>query len=504
MLPHHKTTICDGKGINRKFKHVLKEFKDAMMEAQGKPIIFVTIFGSYQIGKSSTLKLLTGDKSIAVGNGRDEETTGAFIYGPLPYNDFRKKFGMEIIPNNETQIFFIDTEGSDGFNAVDGFNAGDGQIQAGHYLMSQLIYPYAALSSVIISMLETNFSNGVADTIKEILKTIDLIIRGTLKSDLSKNLIALVRNVPKYQPSKGKFDKYQKKIKKSIYRKIQNTIQYNDFIPLYPIDINADIMAQGFEFNLGFKIFAQRLINHIEEARKEFTFDWESACEMFENLINLPEQQDIIQVIIQIFQDTQNKNYENKYKPIVEEIIQKKIQELDNKINEIESSIKEGTIIELPIIDSVKIIKELTEDFDSKIEEGKVKDSNVYKELKRKISDEISTKCKIFNELRDQMKQLQHKHLQDEINSYIETKKKQSEQTMTNSKSSDLGELLRSCSLDSDDCINELNRIGSEEKIDFSIIMEIQENINTEIHQINDEIKQEAKKVRKNTERNTQ
>ena len=62
-----------------------KEDKDFLKNVKGK-VMFVSFMGSFQVGKSFKIaKLLKTDK-IKIGNGRDEETQGVYIYGPISFN----------------------------------------------------------------------------------------------------------------------------------------------------------------------------------------------------------------------------------------------------------------------------------------------------------------------------------------------------------------------------------------------------------------------------------
>ncbi|KAH0794738.1 hypothetical protein GPJ56_001285 [Histomonas meleagridis] len=131
------------------------------MKAKGKRIILVTIFGSYQIGKSSTIKKLTGDCRIHTGDGNTEDTMGAYVYGPYLYNEIRQRFGIEEIEDDDTQIFFVDTEG------CGGFQTGESNSEANTFLLSQLIAPYASLSSVVVSMSRCAATASEVSTMKK-------------------------------------------------------------------------------------------------------------------------------------------------------------------------------------------------------------------------------------------------------------------------------------------------------------------------------------------------
>ena len=129
--------------------------------------MFVILIGSYQTGKSSKIARLIDSKDVVIGDGMLETTHGAYIYGPVSLNDLKDRFDCFPDDNDDTVIFFIDTEGANGFNTGN-------SPEETTYLISQFIAPYAALSNVIITI---NKPNITVDEVESTLKMLDIFQR---------------------------------------------------------------------------------------------------------------------------------------------------------------------------------------------------------------------------------------------------------------------------------------------------------------------------------------
>ncbi|KAH0788083.1 hypothetical protein GPJ56_007914 [Histomonas meleagridis] len=243
-------------------------FHLAVEKAQGKPIVFVTILGPYEIGKSSIIKKLTGDNGIQIGNGLYETTTGIMLHGPYPYNQLRKSFEMETIEDNDTQVFFVDTEGFAYFSDTK-------HEQEYISILNKLFAPYFALSIVNVLMVRRNLVRSEIKYVKDIINVIETC---QSKSNHNQNpkLISLCTNV---------LPQWEVDARNKFIENIGAEADYTEFLTLPQFDIQSDLLNQSQEFNNSFKIFAQALLKSIEEVRNEFTFDSESAFQVFNEIV---------------------------------------------------------------------------------------------------------------------------------------------------------------------------------------------------------------------------
>ncbi|KAH0793800.1 hypothetical protein GPJ56_002352 [Histomonas meleagridis] len=381
------------------------------MRAQGKPIIFVTIFGSYQIGKSTTIQKLTGDNTIAIGDGSNEETTGAFIYGPYSYQNLRLKFKMgKTEKNDETQIFFIDTEG------CNGFEMGNSNPEASSYLLGQLIAPYAAISHLVIAMTTPNISSHEVNTYKKIINIVDSITQGTKIFDKNR-LITLVRDVSKYKPSEGNFDQIQNYVTNYFFDKFGKNFQHNKVIPLPQYDINNKNEDIAKEFEHGFNIFSGKLFEHIETIRKNITFDAEGYCNIFEQLVRKIESKNLDIIANQILNNEIQKSEERNMTPIIEDIIRKKFEAINSLMKEYEDQLRNEQIVSALFIDLNNVSQELIYEIEKKLPH--IQQMDIFKKYKRYIHEEIPKKYTVFEGLHKKIKEKQLNFLKNKVNDVI-------------------------------------------------------------------------------------
>ncbi|KAH0793290.1 hypothetical protein GPJ56_002848 [Histomonas meleagridis] len=335
-------------------------FQNILTKAAGKPVVFVTLCGSYQSGKSSTIKMLTGNCDIVIGNAMDEQTHGAYVYGPISYNFLRKRFHMKELPGDETQVFFVDTEGSSGFEA------GEANEEANRYLLSQLIAPYAALSNVVTTIVRSAISTNEVETMKLILDIVKTVRQGT---DLKNRscLLALVPQTKDYDPTSGQFEDIQQRVTENVVKKFGSDFDITEVIPLSAYNINADILEQSPEFNAGFRIFAQHLINHIEETRKQVPIEAEGAVLIFKKLIEITDKQNLSEIAIDAMNDAKRHSFDKLYSPIADEVINNQISSIQKIIEELTNEIQNKEFVEAYQIDTTKICNEAYKELDEKL-----------------------------------------------------------------------------------------------------------------------------------------
>ncbi|KAH0787975.1 hypothetical protein GPJ56_008076 [Histomonas meleagridis] len=320
------------------FRPDLNVFKRALNEANGKPVLFITMCGSFQVGKSSTIKKLSGEKSVEIGNGSEEQTKGAYVYGPFPYNYIRKRFGMDEVQDNDTQIFFVDTEG------CNGFDTGDTNVEANTFLLSQLIAPYAALSNVLVTLMDKNIrlqevqANG----------TLFRIIREVRKGTVDTHFLGVVQN---YIIKDDPFDEMRQKVTKIMRKRFGEQSELQDFIPLPFFDPRYDILNQDKKFNDGFNEFAKILLNSLEESRQKCIIDAESAYNMFETLVKRTEDQDLQQLVQKAIENGELSAAERLCLGDVNRIIESKTSIIQKSIKELQDQLKKNPFFEIPQIE---------------------------------------------------------------------------------------------------------------------------------------------------------
>ena len=142
---------------NKEFKVNFDSLEKLLKKAGNSKVMFVTLIGSYQTGKSSKIAKLIDSKDVVIGDGLCETTQGAYAYGPVSLNNLKDRFDCFPDDNDNTMIFFVDTEGAGGFKTGN-------SPQETTYLISKFIAPYAALSNVIITINKSQITAGEVET----------------------------------------------------------------------------------------------------------------------------------------------------------------------------------------------------------------------------------------------------------------------------------------------------------------------------------------------------
>ncbi|KAH0790907.1 hypothetical protein GPJ56_005042 [Histomonas meleagridis] len=384
-----------------KYELIPEAFQKAMLKANGKPVVFVTVFGANS-GKTTTIKILKNDPDI------EKKSKGAFIYGPISLNEFRERYNMKQQADDDTQIFFVDIEGCDGIKS-------GGNLETKKSILSQLILPYSILSNVLITIIGEKTSLDQVLNIKIMLDIIKTVQSVTEKYNFPTNIIALVPNTERYYPTKGQFAKFQKKVTKKIHK----MVGIEEAIPLSQYDINSSPFEQGDEFNEGFKIFARNVIHHIEEAREKTAIDSELASKIFKMISEKDENESITEITEKCIKCILSSSISQIYTPIVDNIIREGIKALE-EINE-DLGIKiEQNNIKLPEINENEIIEKSIEKLDKQLEQTNIKEMEIYNEFKQKITEKISEEFKKTLEYLDKIKEIQFLYIKRMIEKRFE------------------------------------------------------------------------------------
>ncbi|KAK8841391.1 alpha-actinin [Tritrichomonas musculus] len=153
------------------------ELKTVLERAGSRPIICVSILGSYQQGKSTTLSGITGNYGYAIGNSMNDKTKGVYIDGPYEIDYLYERFNY--IPSKENfylkvdalkpVVFLFDIEGYGGVLHGE-------EEKKNTDLFIQLCTPFMCISSVFI------YLSPAAPQVHEIQTIVDTMRISTLTS----------------------------------------------------------------------------------------------------------------------------------------------------------------------------------------------------------------------------------------------------------------------------------------------------------------------------------
>ena len=443
---------------NQTFKVNTEAVKSMLKKAENSKVMFVILIGSYQTGKSSKIARLIDSKDVVIGDGMLETTHGAYIYGPVSLNDLKERFDCFPDDNDDTVIFFIDTEGANGFNTGN-------SPEETTYLISQFIAPYAALSNVIITI---NKPNITVDEVESTLKMLDIFQRIRSSGNGKKaNVINIINDV--YSAK----DNYKSK-KDAILETFQGRSKelYHD-VTLFPIfDTTNPWYEQSKFYNKGFEYFAKELIQKLDKSKNEAFIDYQEALDVFTNLIDITRDQNIDKLAKQARENAKQTAFERLYKPKIENMIQESI----NKVKEgCEEYLKDDNILSISKYEPNSIIEEFNgklneeipliaqnDEFFSKIKkEGKdiisKQIANCQNLIFSKIQTNIIAKSKTeLNKILSQYEDKISKYEGNNLNEILPT-----EEDIKSKLTQSIGEMLQNSGLSKDfltDINNEMNK----------------------------------------------
>ena len=368
--------------------------------------MFVILVGPYQVGKSSKIAALTGIKGIPIGDGIKEETSGVNIYGPISFNEIRSRFDCFEDPNDDTIIYFFDTEGNCGFRT-------GSSSEETTFLLSQIFAPYAALSNVIVTISQSNMSNGVSGEMEKMLEIFETIHNsGNQKNS---NVINVINDA-----FIGEKDyKIEKEKVLETFKGRSKMFKDHDFVILPKYNNSQKWEAQSDFFKKGFEFFAKQLINKLQDCLRSngaFT-NGEEAFNVFKKLVNITKGQDLGKLAEEAKRNALKSTFETLFKPVIDKIVNQKLEELDKKQDEINKQkeiFKVHKIEQEDIINAViNKIKEQTpeyiqnsskDEFENSIEEAKRMICEKIEKIKQdncnKVQSNIKSKANNqFNEI---------------------------------------------------------------------------------------------------------
>lgn len=198
--------------IGKKVIHNIDAFQNKLSSLDpNKRVIFITIFGGYQMGKSTTLCLLSGNNNYVIGNGNEETTRGVSIDGPYQLDRFTEAFGRinnypnldEAFPLNANErlsqenpyVFLIDVEGFNG--DVIGYDD-----ETNKRLYKDLVKPYLALSTNVLFMC---YQNEALSSRQFVIENLSIQNFSNVMTGSFFNLSMIIRNVRTYSSLSGEF-----------------------------------------------------------------------------------------------------------------------------------------------------------------------------------------------------------------------------------------------------------------------------------------------------------
>ena len=377
MIPHIQTTekFFDANG-NVTYYHFADRMNEAIQIPDDSDVVFVSFFGSYQTGKSTTISILTGDLGISIGDGIRETTEGAFIYGPYFLNTLKSNFRLSIDPTCNTYVFFVDTEGFAGFES--------GQsIDENTLLITQLIAPYIALSSVSVTSLKHNITNSEVEMIKTMLS---ITRRVEFESQKRTPIIGMITDVKSPQNS-------------DIIRIIESRFQekiFEDIIPLSEYNPNNKPLEQGEEFQSSFKNFASVLFNHISESNKRMKAT--EVVNAFKLLVENTRKQNLDLLISQTRFNNVFDASQRIYGPVVQSLINRGFKQLQEEFENYEQRVKSRQIISTTFLKWEPIFDNLKHSMDELLPQD-VKDISIlYQNFTNKIQISLQKRTNEYNE----------------------------------------------------------------------------------------------------------
>ena len=127
----------------------IKSLKNLLEKEWNHQMVFVLFCGPYENGKSTRIAKLLDRKDIGIGDGMILKTKGFDFYEPISLNELRKRFKKEEIPNDDTCVIFIDSQGTDC----------PGQNQ----LPDELLYFISSLTNIAVTVCDTRVSRYLED-----------------------------------------------------------------------------------------------------------------------------------------------------------------------------------------------------------------------------------------------------------------------------------------------------------------------------------------------------
>ncbi|KAK8878425.1 hypothetical protein M9Y10_005198 [Tritrichomonas musculus] len=262
-----------------------KAFRSSLHKSHNRFIKIVIIIGGYQKGKTSLIKIITGNKFHRVGNGEDEETNGVFLDGP--YDNF----------DQEVSIFFADIEGFGSYNR--------GSVDELNTFYSKLCAPLIAISSCIIFLADLNESRESINQIYSALKLGYFKLNQNHHEnndgfDFSIQMMTLIRNINQNKgisyenPNEQNYNAISQDLTQNWQGKRFQNINFTmNTKPLPVFNKSCDVLDQSKSFKNGIKFILNDLLNTLKNPINRIeTKDSDIIINMFKTMIRSPNPLD--------------------------------------------------------------------------------------------------------------------------------------------------------------------------------------------------------------------
>ena len=302
-------------------------------------LLIVSIIGSFQLGKSSFISHLTGDSTIGIGHGVNVQTKGVWLYGPYSLNVLKQRWNVPEVPDDQTKVIFVDTEGFQGHDVGK-------SLEENKLLMCQLISPYIAISQVCILMQRANVTIGSVEVFRYLLDVVQRISAGANATaagsmtliDISTNLGRFETGVvdeegravtAAYHPADDPelfevacrfLAKVQSgrllKAAPGIARSVQVSI--NHFWPLPAFTGGVPIGDQDRNFATGFALVVRHLFSVLDEIKGANVISGRGAFTSLKYVLERLERENIEELVKAARQLARDTTVEQKLIPLIE------------------------------------------------------------------------------------------------------------------------------------------------------------------------------------------
>lgn len=411
-------------------------FRNVLRKAEGKKIVCVQFLGGYQQGKSSTISYITGNTKNHIGDGINEETRGIWVDGPYTIQEIAQRFNIAGYSDrpDDNAIFFIDCEGSGGFDA--------GQTQiANQLIMQKLDIPFISISSCVVYLANRNESKASVENLASVLKfkAFASNINDIIKDSLS--VLALFKNIPKFKTVDYSMPNPQNYLQ--ISKGLEN--HWNDKLPdieyeFYPrplpiFDDRKSIFDQDANFKNGFRLVVQELVGIISNSLDSYLIhDAEGIYQLYSRACQVLSEANFSELIMKAKEDASNSTFRRIAETFRNQVMEIVTADIDQFMSQQRI---QGMMINLDAINDLRkeCLQYVDEYFDEKFSNG-FRELGVIEEQVIKAHEDISQKIdtmtkqliielspKILNNFVDQLNNFTDRKI-TEFNNLISTPEK--------------------------------------------------------------------------------
>ena len=345
----------------------IKLIEELLKSAGSNRVVFILFYGQYETGKSSIIAKLLNSKEVRIGNGISEETKGLVFYQPISINELCNRFGIKTIQDDNTEVVFIDSHGTGGF---------DNDYK--DFYSDEMLHFLGSLSSLVVT---TNKKTDISDdSFNKILEVHD----------------------------KG----------------------FNDAVINYPYGDNFNktksIFEQSEEFNQEFKKFVEKIIERLNICKNESFIDCQEAISVLQGLLGIRKEK---KSNVEEYKDVLERAKKSAHDRLCESIINEALKKLKGIHDQFLSDLKEKDILKFPTYDKDQLIQEVKDKMNEKnltYDEGvncimqqiKSYQSQIYEQTISKQKNYIITIAKnklegIINELKNNIQTCQNQELNE-------------------------------------------------------------------------------------------